>query len=546
MPGNGAEVVAGGAIHHPETRTGGSTWAPLRVPIFRALFVAQLGSNIGNWMETVGAQWILVDHPRAETLVALVQTADMLPFMFLALPAGVFADLFDRRRYLMFVHLFLAATSGALAAATFAGVIGPALLLTLTFLEGAGTALAGPAWQAIIPELVPRAELPAAAALGGVNKNIARAIGPALAGILVARMGPGVVFAINAVTFFFGIVVVLAWRPVEKPPSTLARERILPALRAGARYVRHSPAARRLLLRVTLFVAPASALWALLPVVASRRLGLGPSGYGVLLGALGAGAVLGAVVLPRLQRLPSTAWMIGGASLLYAGALAATGMLASTAAVLPFLVVAGMAWLTILVHVTASMQLLLPGWVRARGLSIYQLTFMGAQAIPAAIWGVVAERIGIGPALVIAALVLVAGAATIVRWPISDTSKLDRSPAIYWSTPTLLIDPEATPGPVMVTLRYTVSERNSAAFVAAMARVGRSRQRTGAISWELFRNGEKPTEFVEIFVVSTWEEHQRQHEGRLPGADREAERRAHALADSGPEVAHLFPAAAKE
>jgi MFS family permease/heme-degrading monooxygenase HmoA len=515
------------------------------VPIFRALFAAQLGSNIGNWMETVGAQWILVHHPRAETLVALVQTADMLPFMFLALPAGVFADLFDRRRYLIFVHLFLAATSGALAAATFASVIGPALLLALTFLEGAGTALAVPAWQAIIPELVPRAQLPAAAALGGVNMNIARALGPALAGILVARMGPGVVFAINALTCFFGIAVVLAWRPPRKPPANLARERILPALRAGARYVRHSPAARRLLLRVTLFVAPASALWALLPVVASRRLGLGPSGYGVLLGALGTGAVLGAVALPRLQRLPSSAWMIGGASLLYAGALLVTALVTSTAAVLPVLVAAGMAWLVILVHVNASMQLLLPGWVRARGLAIYQITFMGAQAVPAAIWGGLAEGIGIGPALVVAAAVLVAGAATIVRWPISDTSRLDRSPAVYWTMPTLLIDPDATPGPVMVTLRYTVSERNAAAFIEAMAPVGRSRQRTGAISWELFRDGERPTEFVEVFVVSTWDEHQRQHEGRLTGADREAERRAHALVDSGPQVAHLFPAQAR-
>ena len=170
-------------------------------------------------METVGAQWILVHHPRAETLVALVQTADTLPFMFLALPAGVFADIFDRRRYLIFVHLFLTVTSAVMAAATFAGVLGPTLLLALTFLEGAGTALALPAWQAIIPELVSRADLPAAAALGGVNMNLARAVGPALAGVIVSRMGPGAVFAINAVTFLFGIAVVFAWREPQKAPS---------------------------------------------------------------------------------------------------------------------------------------------------------------------------------------------------------------------------------------------------------------------------------------------------------------------------------------
>jgi MFS family permease len=522
--------------------TSGSAWAPLRIPIFRALFAAQLGSNIGNWMETVGAQWILVHHPRAETLVALVQTADTLPFMFLALPAGVFADIFDRRRYLIFVHLFLAVTSAVMAAASFAGVLGPSLLLALTFLEGAGTALALPAWQAIIPELVSRADLPAAAALGGINMNLARAVGPALAGVIVSRMGPGAVFAINAVTFLFGIAVVFAWRQPQKVPSGLGRERMLPALRAGTRYVRHSPAARRLLLRLTLFVTPAVALWALLPVVASRRLGLGPSGYGLLLGALGVGALTAAVSLPLLRRLLSSGQIVAGASGLYAVALLVTGLVTNTAVVLVVLVAAGMAWLAILVHINASMQLLLPAWVRARGLAISQLAFMGAQAIPAAIWGAVAERAGIGAALVIAGLVLAAGAATIRRWPIYDTSGLDRSPAIYWPMPTLLIDPDSTEGPVLVVLRYTVSPQNHAAFVEAMAPVGRSRQRTGAVSWDLFRDGEKPTEFVEMFLVPTWEEHRRQHEGRLTGADREFQERARALVDAGPEIAHLFPA----
>jgi predicted MFS family arabinose efflux permease len=493
-------------------------------------------------METVGAQWILVHHPRAETLVALVQTADTLPFIFLALPAGVFADLFDRRRYLMFVHVFLAVTSAVMAAATFAGVLGPTLLLALTFLEGAGTALALPAWQAIIPELVPRADLPAAAALGGINMNLARAVGPALAGVIVARMGPGVVFALNAVTFLFGIAVVFAWRPPPQPATSLARERIFPAVRAGARYVRHSPAARRLLLRLVLFVSPAVALWALLPVVASRRLGLGPSGYGILLGALGVGALTAAVSLPSLRRLFSSGQIVGGASGVYAVGLLVTGTVTNTAVVLVVLVAAGMAWLAILVHVSASMQLLLPGWVRGRGLAIYQIAFMGAQAIPAAIWGAVAERAGIGAALVIAAIVLAAGAATIRRWPIYDTSGLDRSPAIYWPMPVLLIDPDSTEGPVLVMIRYTVSPQNSAAFVAAMAPVGRSRQRTGAISWDLFRDGEKPTEFVETFLVPSWEEHRRQHEGRMTGADREFERRARELVDGDPEVAHLFPA----
>src|SRR5262245_55453398 len=299
-------------------------------------------------METVAAQWLLVDHPHASTLVALVQTADMLPFMFLALPAGVLADIFDRRRYLIYVHLFLTATAGLLAAATFAGIMRPALLLTLTFLEGAGTALATPAWATIIPELVPRTNLPAAVALGGINQNLARAVGPAIAGVLVSHLGPGVVFAMNAVTFLFGIVVMLLWQKPAPSVSDLAPEPAVAALRAGTRYVRHSPTFRRLLLRLILFVAPAASLWALLPVVASQLLGLGPSGYGVLLGSLGVGAIAGAVLLPRARDGCSQSSLLLAASILYAAALAIAALAPHAVIVMGALVGAGMAWLTIL------------------------------------------------------------------------------------------------------------------------------------------------------------------------------------------------------
>jgi len=518
-----------------------STWAPLRVPIFRALFIAQLGSNVGNWMETVGAQWLLVDHPRASTLVALVQTADMLPFMFLALPAGVLADTLDRRRYLIAVHLFLTVTAGLLAAATYAGMMRPALLLTLTFVEGAGSALAIPAWQAIIPELVPRSQLPSASALGSINQNLARAIGPAIAGVMVSHLGVAPVFALNAATFVFGILVMLAWRRPKRPADALGREAIVPALRAGARYVRHSRVVRRLLLRVTLFVVPATSLWALLPVVASELLGLGPSGYGLLLGSLGAGAIVAAVSLPRLHAALSPIALVGAASVVYAAALVVAALAPHVTIVVPALLAAGASWIIVLVQFNATMQLFLPNWVRARGLSVYQLTFMGGQAVSAAIWGVTAESAGISTALVAAAVVLVAGAATLAWWPTYETAGLDRSPAVYWPMPELRLVPDPDDGPVLVTIRYAVAEGKEEDFVRAMDFVARSRRRTGATRWDLFRDGEKPRQFVEVFEVPTWEEHLRQHGGRLTGSDRQAEDRARALLDMPPEIIHLFP-----
>ena len=531
-----AKTVAAGSIAES------STWAPLRLPIFRALFAAQLGSNIGNWMETVGAQWLLVDNPHASTLVALVQTADMLPFVFLSLPAGVLADLFDRRRYLIVVHLFLTVIAGLMAIATFAGVMGPALLLTLTFIEGAGSALAIPAWQAIIPELVPRAQLTSAAALGGINQNLARSIGPAIAGYLVSRTGPGAVFAVNAVTFLFGIVVMVLWREQKPVIDDLGREALFPALRAGTRYVRHSPIVRRLLLRLTLFVTPAAALWALLPVVASQLLHLGPSGYGLLLGSLGVGAILGAVMLPRLQGALSRNRLVGAASAVYAAAIVVAAFAPSGGAVVPALMAAGVAWITVLVQINASMQLVLPNWVRARGLAVYQLIFMGGQAIAAAGWGLLAEYAGISTSLACAAAVLALGAATIAWWPTHDVKGLDPSPAVYWPAPALLIDPDSVDGPVVVTLRYRVSPANAKEFLRAMQVVARSRRRTGATRWDLFRDGEDLEKFVEIFTVPSWEEHLRQHGGRLTGFDRKAEERARALAEAPPDVEHLFPA----
>ncbi len=518
-----------------------STWAPLGVGIFRALWLADLVSNIGTWMQTVGAQWLLVHQPHASILVALVQTADMLPDVLFAYVGGVLADTFDRRWLLIVVQGCLVITGLALTLLTITGQMPPALLLTLTFLLGAGSAFSVPAYQAIIPDLVPRDEIPSASALGSININLGRAVGPAIAGVLITQVGVGAVFALNTVTFLVFGLVVAAWRPRAGTTSPFP-ERFVPALRAGGRYVRYAPVVRRMLVRSVLFLVPASALWALLPLVASQRLGLGANGYGLLLGALGVGAVAGAFTLPRLRaRLSSNALLLA-ASIIYAAALVALVLVPNAAVILVILIPTGIAWIAVLSSMNASMQLFLPAWVRARGLSVYQMVLFGAQAAGAVIWGVIAGPVGLVATFLIAAAVLAAGIATIRLWPLFDTRGIDRSLAVYWPEPHLVFEPDPQTGPVLVTTTYTIAPENEQQFLHAMSWVRQSRLRTGAVEWGLYRDGQTAHRFVEFFVVPSWEEHLRQHNERLTGADRQYEEQADALSDPPSQTTHLLAA----
>ncbi|GAA2366742.1 MFS transporter [Dactylosporangium salmoneum] len=519
-----------------------SPWDPLRGPVFRWLWLAVLGSQIGTWMQTVGAQWLLVDEPGAAVLVALVQTAGTLPVVLLALPGGALADSLDRRRLLIWVQLFQLAVGAVLTALTVAGQMTPALLLTLTFALGCGMALTNPAYQALIPELVPRTQLQSAAALGSVSTNLARAVGPALAGVLVARVGVAAVFAINALTFLLFAVVLFLWRRHPPQQDAVLPEPFLAALRAGGRYVRHSPAMRRFLLRTGVFVVPAVALWALLPLVASRRLHLGAGGYGLLLAALGAGAVLGAVLMPRIRVALSDNRLLAVGSLVYALALAVLALVQVPAVAVAVLVPAGTSWMAVLSNTNALVQLFLPGWVRARGLGTYQGVLFGGQAFGALGWGLVAQRAGLVPALLAAAAVTALGAATLRRWPLVETRELDRAPVTFWPRPRLAVEPDRFAGPIVVQVTYLVEPADEPAFLAAAEGLRRSRMRTGAVQWGVFRAGEVPGEMVEVYVVPTWDEHLRQHFGRLTGADVEVEQAVTALSKQPPQVLHLLPA----
>ena len=516
-----------------------SPFAPFRRRAFFWLWVGVVVASIGTWGQTVGAQWLFINSPDAATIVPLVQTASTLPMMLLALPAGVLADAFDRRWLLFAVQVYFVAVSALLAVLTALGAMPPALLLALTFAVGAGQAMLAPTWQALIAELVPREQIAAATRLDMVSVNVSRAAGPALAGFLIASSGVPLVFALNAAAGCVLAAVLLAWRR----PTVVGegRERFIPALRAGSRYVRHEPVVRTILLRFAAFIVPATAVWALLPLIANRQLGLSADGYGILFAALGIGAVAAALGLGRVKRRLSSNAVLSLAGGLYALAFAGVALAPSIWVALPLLMVCGFGWTATVATVVSELQLFLPGWVRARGLAIYLVVFLGAQSFAAPLWGLLTQHAGLRTALLLAAgLVAVSvGLGAVLRVP--DNDQLDRTTVTYWDAPRLVDEPDPGAGPVVVSIRYAVEPPQQPGFLDAMQELRRSRLRSGASRWQLYRVGEDPREFLEQFEVPTWLEHQRQHEGRLTADDQAIEEAAFAHLAEKPRSQHLLP-----
>jgi MFS family permease len=530
-------------VTETSTSTGppASAWAPLRHPVYRAIWVAQLASNVGTWMQTVGAQWLMGSLGGSALQVALVQVAITLPVFLVALPAGALGDIVDRRRVLVVSQSLMLAVAGVLATVTFSGAISPWALLGLTFALGLGQGLTAPSWQSIVPELVPRREIPLAAALSSVNMNVARAIGPAIGGVVVAAAGPGWTFALNAVSFVGTLAVIARWR---RPPTerALGPEHMVAAMRSGVAYARNAPRLRAVFARAALFIVFAGALWALLPVYARSELHLGSGGYGLLLGAVGVGAVGGAVALARVRRVRSTDELVTIACLGFAVACGTCALIASVVPVAIALVLAGAAWITATSSLNGTAITVLPGWVRSRGLALYTLVFQGGQALSAFVWGLVTQFAGSRTALGAVAGGLVLGVAGARRWRMPSAVELDVSLEPWPVEPALALDPDPSTGPILVTVEYRVETEHHAAFRDRMRAVGRARKRTGAERWGLFQDGADPDVFVETFLVATWEEHLRQHGERSTAGDRAAlaEATAMAVAAGPPRVRHLF------
>ena len=495
-----------------------SSLAPLKGPVFRMLWLAWLAANVTMWMNDVAAAWLMTTLTDSVVMVALVQAASTLPVFVLGLPSGALADIVDRRRYFAVTQLWVASVAMVLCLASLAGALTAPLLLALTFANGIGLAMRWPVFAAIVPEVVPRHELPAALALNGVAMNMSRVIGPVVAGALLASAGAAVVFALNAVLAVAAFVLILRWKSQRKV-SALPGERFLGAMRVGVQHVTQSPRMRSVLIRIFLFFLQSTSLNALLPLVARNLHGGGAGTFTLLLAAMGGGAVAAALYLPSLRQNISRDQFVRWGTGVHALAAVTVVFAPSLWLAVPAMAVAGMAWIATANSLTLAAQMALPNWVRARGMSIYQMALMGGSAAGAALWGQVASWSSV-PASIVAAAV--AGPLVLLltrRLSVDGGADEDLSPAKPGSAaPTPLVEPLPDDGPVMVTVEYLIDPTRADDFMAVMEETRRARLRQGALSWGLFRDPTAPGRYIEYFLDETWVEHLRRLE-RFTAAD---------------------------
>ena len=495
-----------------------SAWSPLRESVFRALWIATVVSNIGTWMQDVGESWLMTSLTPSPVLVALVETFGSLPVVLIALPAGALADIVDRRRLLLFMQGWMVVDAGSMGVLALMGQMTPTRLLSLTFLLGVGTAMSNPVWQAITPELVRPTDLPAAITLSVVAFNVARAIGPALGGFIIGASGPWAVFLLNAASFTAIMVVVYRWRPAPR------RSKL-----------------QTVMVRTGIFAVCASGSWALVAQQARRGLGLGSFGYGLLLGCIGLGAIIGAWLLPKIRERLSVNGLVAAGTVVFALATISLAYIHSFGVLAGALAGGGVGWIAVLSSLTVSAQTVTPSWVRARVMAVYLLVFMGGLAVGSAVWGFVAARIGVSTALLFAAIGLLIGPLAAWRYRLTGNTNLPLTPSLHWPEPIVLIDAEVTEGPAVTIVEYRINPKTADEFLQAMKEMRRIRQRDGAIRWNLLRDTADPERYIESFVTESWAEHLRQHE-RVTAEDREAEERAQAfhLGPERPRITHLI------
>jgi MFS family permease len=514
--------------------------APFKHRIFLALWVSSLASNFGGLIQAVGASWLMTSLSPTADIVALVQASNVLPIMALSLIAGAVSDLFDRRKLMLVAQIMALIFSALLTVLAFTGSITPWSLLALTFLVGCGAALFGPAWQSAVGEVVPRDELPAAVALNSIGFNIARSVGPAIGGVIVAVLGSQAAFLINTLSYLGLIVVLLRWkRPVEErklPPESIAS-----AMVAGLRYVRLSPAIRAVLFRSTVFGITASAVWALMPLIARDQIGGGPSIYGLLLGAFGVGAVLGAGTSTRLRARLGAERVVELATLWFAIASLVAAFSGLLWLSMIGMVLGGAGWVLALSTFNISIQLAVPRWIVGRAVAIYQTLAFGGMAIGAWLWGLAAHHGGLTFALAFSGCLLLASLLLSRAFPVPPTNIENLDPQNPDYTPTVH---EAVPyraGPVVVMIEYRVDPREAASFADAMRQLGHIRQRNGARRWSLTIDVAEPELWIERYESPSWLDYLRlRYRGTI--SDRAAWDRARVFhrGDAPPRVRRLM------
>jgi MFS family permease len=519
----------------------GPAWSPFRYTIFTVLWVATVVSNTGSWMQSAAAGWLMTTLSPEPLNVALVQAATTLPMFLFSLPAGALADIVDRRRLLIVVQIAAVAIAALFAIFVWLEWITPNCLLTFLFLTGIATVLAMPPWQAVVPQLVPKKELRSAVALNGVGLNISRALGPALAGVAIGALGMAAPYWINALSTFAVVGALIWWRPPQSIAQSLPAERFVSAIRSGLRYALYNPDLRATLIRSAGFFPLASVYWALLPLLVRAQIAGGPETYGILLGAIGAGAVCGAFVLPAAAKLGAdrvmTGATVGTALALVLFAIArepVTGLVAC--------VFAGISWVAAIATLNVSAQFALPGWVRGRGMAMFATAQFAGLAVGSIVWGQAAQVIGLPAVHIIAAIALVAAVPLLRRWKLQTAADLDLAPSMHWPAPLLTHDIEPDRGPVLVTVEYVVAAVDRAAFLAAITKLAGERRRDGAFDWGIYEDAAHEGVFVETFCVDSWLDHMRQHQ-RVTNADRVLQDAVHRFqAEGTPAVRHLIAA----
>lgn len=507
--------------------------------MFRAMWLAILGSNIGTWMHDVAAAWMMAEATDSPLWVAAVQSATTLPVVLLALVAGALADIVDRRRYLLWTQAWMLGIAALLAALAWGGMLQPWSLLALTFALGCGAAMAMPAQAATTSELVSRDLLPPAVALSSISMNIARSIGPALGGVVVAQAGPPWAFAFNAVSFAGMLAVLWFWKRVPDS-GRLPREHIGDALRAGLRYAAQATVFRAVLARAASFFFFASALPALLPTLVRRDLGGEAATYGALLGCIGVGALAGALLLPRLRARMDRDRMVLLACLTQAACIAATAALENLTLLGAVMLLNGASWITVLSSFQIAAQTSVPQWVRARALSLYIVIFALGMGVGSLGWGALAQHSGLRVALLAAAVATAVAAVWALRFRLAAVESLDVAASAHWPQPVVAEEPTGERGPVLVTVEYRVDAAHRDAFLALMVQLGRSRRRDGAVQWNVLEDVASPGTHLEYFVVASWLEHLRQHD-RVTGDERRLQEGIRALQAAGhvPVVRHF-------
>ncbi len=532
-----------------------SGFAPLRIALFRDRWIASTISSIGTWMQDTAGTWFMTSLTASPLLIALMQTAASLPVLLLGLLAGATADIFDRRKLLIFWQAWMLGSVSLLAVLTFLGYVSPWTLLALTFMLNIGSAMNNPAWQAIIPELVPRNLIPDAVSINSAGNNLARAVGPALGGLIVAAFqridtGAGSVFLLNAASYAAVIWVLVNWKRIPLFKSTLPSERIAASIRSGLRYVRYSPDLRSSLVRTFTFAFFLSAIWALLAVVAKRDLHQGALGYGILNGALGLGALAGATALPRVRRRFSADRIIATASLYNVATLLILAFAHIPALIIVALILSGFAWTSTLSTLNTSVQLAVPAWVQARALGTYLMTFQGGMALGSVLWGALAERVSTPISLATAAAGLALTLPIVRRFHILQGPAPDHTP-YQWKRPAPQPIPFPTmdsepaddlnfAGPVRISVDYRIPAENYAEFTHAIHELRGVRLRDGAIRWGIYRDATNPEHLNETFLMESWLDYLRSRE-RVTTADDEIRERVRALHrddDNPPKITH--------